>query len=69
MCRILDAKCEKEDLNKVMNKQCQHLNTKERKRLINLLRKFEDMFDSTLGMWKTTIVELELKDDSKPVCS
>ena len=68
MCRILDAKCEKEDLNKVMNKQFQHLNTKERKRLINLLRKFEDMFDSTLGMWKTTIVELELKDDSKPVC-
>ena len=30
---------------------------------------FEDMFDSTLGMRNTTPVDLELKDDAKPVCS
>ena len=27
------------------------------------------MFDGTLGMWKTTPVDLELKDDAKPVWS
>ena len=47
-----------------MNKKCQHLNTKERKRLINILRKFEDLFEGALGM-----VDSELRDDAKPVCS
>ena len=49
MRNILDAKYEKEDLNRVMIEQCQHLNTRERKRLLNILRKFEDLFDGTLG--------------------
>ena len=49
MRNILDAKYKKEDLNRVMIEQCQHLNTGKRKRLLNLLRKFEDLFDGTLG--------------------
>ena len=52
-----------------MNKQCQHINTKESERLINLLRKYEDMFDGTPGTWNTTPVDLELRYDAKPVCS
>ena len=48
-----------------MAEQCQHLNTKERKRFLNLLRKFEDLFDSTLGTWNTTPVDLELMGDTK----
>ena len=67
MCRILDAKFEKVDVNMVMAEQFQHLNPAERYRLLNLLRKFEDMFDGELGTWTTTLLDLELKDDVKPV--
>ena len=67
MCRILYAKYEKDDLNKVMTKQCQHINAKERDRLLSLLSKYEDLFDGTLGTWNTTPVDLELRDDAKPV--
>ena len=69
MRRILDAKYEKADINKVMTKKCQHQNTKECDQLLTLLRKYEDLFDDTLGTWNTTPVDLELKDDAKPVCS
>ena len=51
---ILDAQYEKLDLNKVMSKRCQHLNTEERERLLHLLQKYEDLFDSTLGTWNIT---------------
>ena len=55
---ILDVKYKKSDLNKVMTKKCQHLNNKERKILLILLRKFKDMFDGMLGTWNTTPVDL-----------
>ena len=69
MRRILDAKYEKSDLNKVMNGQFQHLNNEERKKIINLLQKYEYLFDGTLGTWNTTSVDLELRDDTMTVCS
>ena len=68
MRRILDPKYKKSDLNKVMTKQWQHLNTEEREILLNLLRKYEDLFDGTLGKWNNTPVDLELRSDAKPVC-
>ena len=68
MRRILDARYKKVNLNKIMIEQCQHLTTTERHRLLHLLNKFEYLFDGTLGTWKTTPVDLELKDDAKPVC-
>ena len=52
-----------------MAKQCQHLSPNERERLLHLLRKFESLFDGTLGTWKTATVYLELKDDATTVCS
>ena len=52
-----------------MTEQCQHLNTKERKRLLNILWGYEDIFDGILGTWNTTPVYLDLRDDAKPVCS
>ena len=52
-----------------MNEKFQHLNTKEREILINLLRKYEDLFDGALGTYNTTPVDLELRYDVKPVCS
>ena len=67
--RIIDAKYENSDLNKVMTKQCQHLNTTECYRIINILKKYKYLFGVTLGTWNTTSVDLELEDDAKPVCS
>ena len=33
--------------------------------LLKLLQKFEELFDGTLGPWKTYPVDLELKEDAK----
>ena len=53
-----------------MTKQCQkHLTAMERLILLQLLKKFEDLFDGTWGTWNTTSAELELTDDAKHVCS
>ena len=52
-----------------MTEQFQHLNIEELKRLLNLLSKFKDLFDGTLGAWDTTPVDLEFRDDAKPLCS
>ena len=40
----------------------------EHNRLLSILRKYEDLFDGTLGTWNTTTLDLELRDDAKPVC-
>ena len=63
---ILDTKYEKSDINKVMKEQCQHLTTNESENILKRL-KYEDLFDRTLGKWNTAPVDLELKDDTKPV--
>ena len=68
MRRILDAEYENTDLNKVMTKQCQHLSTKERYTLLSLLNRFKDLFYRTTVTWNTTLVDMGLKDNSKPVC-
>ena len=69
MCRILDRKYEKADLNKVMDEQCQHLTSTERYRLLHILKKFEYLFGGTLGTWDTNPLYLELKDKSNPIWS
>ena len=69
MRTILDAKYKKDNLNKVMTKQFQHLTATESCRLLHLLNKFEDLFDGTLGTRKTTPLDLELKDKVKHVVS
>ena len=69
MIRILDAKYKHSELNTVMAKQCQHLTATECNRILHLLKKFEYLFDGTLCTWKTTPVDLEFKDNAKPVFS
>ena len=59
----------KYDLNKFISKQCQHLSTGKHNILLNILNRLEDLFESTLGTWNITTVDLDLKDDPKPVCS
>ena len=50
-----------------MVKQCQRLRTEELYILPKGLSKFEDLFNDTLGTWNTTFIDLELKDNTKPV--
>ena len=50
-----------------MTEQCQKLNPSEQEIPLNILNKFEDLFDGTLGTWNTAQVDLKLKDDAKPV--
>ena len=52
-----------------MENQCQHLTMTERNELIQLLQKLEELFDGTLGTWKTYAVDSELKEDAKPIWS
>ena len=66
---ILDAKYEKSDLHKVMENQCQHLTMTQRTELLQLLQKFEELFDGTIGTWKTDPVDFQLKQDTNPICS
>ena len=63
---IIDAKYSKQNPAEVIEK-IEHLSKTERKSLIELLEKYQHLFDGGLGEWKTDPIELELKDpDEKP---
>ena len=55
----------KADLQEVAQ-QCTHLSAPKQQKLCTLLKRYEFLFDGTLGTWKTTPIDLELKDDAKP---
>jgi hypothetical protein len=63
--RILDAKYEPADLEQIV-KGCKHLNSEEQHKLHLLLKEFEDLFDGTLGKWKTTDYHIDLKPNVVP---
>ena len=50
-----------------MKTQCQHLTMTQRNELLQLLQIFEELFDVTLGTWKTDPVNFGLKKDVKPI--
>ncbi len=54
--RILDAKYNKTDLQLVVRDNCKHLKADQQKKLLQLLMKYESLFDGTLGDWKTKLV-------------
>ena len=63
--RILDAKYEAADLEAVVQLQ-EELNASEKQMLLQLLTKYEHLFDGTLGKWTGTKVELELNEGATP---
>jgi hypothetical protein len=63
---ILDAKYEKADLQSVVDTNCPHLSLPDQNKLLELLTKYEDLFDGTLGDWNTEPVSFELKEGAKP---
>ena len=63
--KILEAKYEAADLQQICSKQDQLLKEQQQK-LYDLLDKYAELFDGTLGKWKGTEVDLELKEGSTP---
>ena len=63
---ILDTKYEKADLQSVVSANCTHQSLQKQKKLLELLTKFEELFDGTLGDWNTEPVSFELKEGAKP---
>ena len=65
MIKILDSNYRKANL-KILVQGALHLNEKQRDLLYKLLLKYEDIFDGSLGEWKTSPVEFELVDGAQP---
>ena len=63
--KILDAKYEKADINKLIN-DLNYLNTDKKSKLLKLLRKYEPMFDGALGKYTGSTYKIELKEDVNP---
>jgi hypothetical protein len=64
--RILDAKYSKADLKSFVRDNCKHLRADQQKKLLQLLKKYESLFDGTLGDWKTKPVFFQLKEGASP---
>ena len=58
---IIESKYTPADLQKIVA-ECVHLEASEQKQLLRLLQKYEDLFDGSLGTWKTDPIQLELKE-------
>jgi hypothetical protein len=63
---ILDAKYQKADLQSIVRDNCKHLSADQQKKLLQLLQKYESLFDGTLGDWKTKPVSFQLKEGVSP---
>ena len=51
-----------------METQCQHLKMTQCNELLKLLQIPKELFNETLGTWKTYPVDFELKEDENPIC-
>ncbi len=63
--RILDAKYQKADLQLIVKDKCKHLSADQQNKLLQLLTKYELLFDGTLGDWTTKPVSFQLKEGSQ----
>ena len=64
--RILDANYQKADLQSIVTDKCKHLSADQQKKLLQLLTKYESLFDGTLGDRKTKPVSFQLKEGVSP---
>jgi hypothetical protein len=64
--RILDAKYQKADLQSIVRDNCKHLHANQQKKLLQLLKKYELLFDGTLGDWKSEPGSFQLKEGVSP---
>ena len=64
--KILDSAYAKEYLKQVTENVTQ-LKPEQRTQLLSLLKYFKDLFGSTILIWDTKLIDLDLKPDYKPV--
>jgi hypothetical protein len=64
--QILDAKYSKADLQSVVRDNCKHLKADQQMKLLQLLKKYDSLFDGTLGDSKTKPVSFQLKEGASP---
>jgi hypothetical protein len=53
---IIESKYTAVDLSKIVQ-ECTHLTKAEQRQLLKLLQKYVDLFDGSLGTWKTTPIQ------------
>jgi len=63
--RMTEEKYSPADLPAEVEK-CAHLTQLEKTQLLKVLNEFQDLFDGSLGTWKTSPVQLELREGAKP---
>ena len=63
--KILEAKYEKANLEEIVQNS-DHLKQDEKRSLLPLLKRYEDLFDGTLGRWHDDDYDIELKPDAQP---
>jgi hypothetical protein len=63
---ILDTKYKKADLQSTVRDNFEHLSADQQKKVLQLLKKYETLFDSTLGDWKTKPVTPQLREGVTP---
>jgi hypothetical protein len=49
-----------------MSKRTKHLSTDQQKKLLQLLRKYESLFDGTSGDWRTKPVSFQSREGVSP---
>jgi hypothetical protein len=64
--RILDAKYQKSDLQLIVRDVYKHLSVDQQEKLLQLLKKYESLFDGTLGDWKSKPVSFQYKEGVSP---
>ncbi len=64
--QILDVKYKKANLQSIVRDNCKHLSANQQKKLLQLLKKYESLFDGTLGDWKTKPVLFQLREGVSP---
>ncbi len=50
----------------IVRDDCKHLSADQQKKLLQQLTKYESLFDSTLGGWKTKPLSFQLKEGVSP---
>ena len=63
---IFDAKYKKANVLQVVHENCKHLTVSQQNHLLKLLLEFEELFNGTLGDWKTEPVKFKLKSGTAP---
>eukprot|EP00957_Ditylum_brightwellii_P142913 10888753-Ditylum_brightwellii.AAC.1 len=66
MAKILDVKYQEVDLRIDAVEACDALDTREKETLFHVLKKHEELYGGTLGMWKNFQYDIGLQDSVKP---